>query len=119
MLLLGSYQKTITNKTLGQQAYCFLENCEINLGYSSNKFSIAKITCLSDKIAFSNIFHYFFQCEMQTFQKFAQVLNTIQALLMSLAYLSTCLQVTADMHSFVFMEIVLEIVRNIRELISN
>ena len=56
---------------------------------------------------------------MQTFQKFAQVLNTIQALLMSLAYLSTCLQVTADMHSFVFMEIVLEIVRNIRELISN
>ena len=56
---------------------------------------------------------------MQTFQKFAQVLNTIQALLMSLAYLSTCLQVAADVNSFVFMEIVLEIVRNIRELISN
>ena len=56
---------------------------------------------------------------MQTFQKFAQVLNTIQALLMSLAYLSTCLQLSADINSFVFMEIVLEIVRTIRELISN
>ena len=43
---------------------------------------------------------------MQTFEKFAQVLNTIQALLMSLGHMCICLKISSDLNSFVFMEIV-------------